>query len=281
MKHDVVVYSAHYNPKLDRVLRAFAYGIPRSLNARIGDMRRPVQSKYAVIFGLVKNSYKPTHLKKPIIDLVGIENTIVLESAFVLRKKYFAAGFGGIHGGADFKSDGKPLDRWKLMEVDVQPWQRRPEGYMLVCGQLPRDTNVQNTDHIGWCQKVVRYYRKIGVPVLFRPHPRSDDPMVYEISPDLLDTNKKISQSLSKARAVVTWNSTSGIDAMLAGVPVIAQGQDSMAGLIASLDLDPDKLIYPDRTPLLAKIGYAQWTLREMMDGLAWKHLMGNWNGEK
>lgn len=273
---DIVVYKAHYNSKLDRVLRAFAAGIPGHVNATMGDLRKPKKSKYAVIFGLVKKTYKPTHLKKAVIDLVGLKNVIVLESAFLKRKKYWAAGFGGIHGGADFRAEGKPLDRWKLLDIEPKPWQRRIDGPMVVCGQLPRDTNVQHFDYISWCQETVEYYRSRRIPVVFRPHPRINEPNVYGIPESLFDTNPKLATTLQTARAVVLWNSTSGIDAMLQGVPVIAMGKDALSAPIASTDLDPGKLVYPDRTPLLAKIGYAQWTLNEMLSGKTWKHLMGD-----
>lgn len=281
MSFDVIVYRAHYNPKLDRVLRAFYLGIPKNVHRHLGDLRQPKPSRYAVIFGLVKKSYKPTHLKQRVIDLVGMDNVIVLESAFVQRKTYFTAGFGGIHGAADFKDAGKPLDRWNNMSVTVKEWQKRPKGYMLVCGQLPRDTNVQHMDHIAWCQDTVDYYRARNIPVLFRPHPRMENPLDYGVPAELLDTNKKITQSLQHARAVVTYTSTSGIDAMLQGVPVIAIGRDSMSACIASNSLDPDSLIYPDRKPLLVRIGYAQWTMRELLTGKAWEHLVGKSLGGK
>jgi len=266
----VNVYLPGYNEKLKAVLEAFAEGIP---GAELRAMDDYAPSDIAVIFGLVKDSYPQTWPKREILERHEGRSLIVVESAFTLRGQYYAIGFGGIHGGADFRNEDSPNDRWQQMRVRTKRWQRRPKGApVIVCGQLPRDTNVQETDHIGWVNDTVDYYLERDIPVRFRPHPRIHDPRVYGI-PEALWDQQKLGKTLKEARCVVTWNSTTGVDALIAGVPVIACGYGSVSRPMASDRLDPDFLRFPSRRQFFANLGYAQWTLDEMREGLPWRHL--------
>lgn len=264
-----IVYVPPYNQKHSDLLARFAKGIPNAKIRNLGDYE---PCDIAVIFGLVKRAYKPTLLKQEILDKHQGERLIVVESAFVNRGLYWAVGFGGIHGGADFKTAAVGPDRWQEMGVKTRKWQQRPNGPVVVCGQLPRDTNVQNTNHIGWCRKTTKFYKDLGVPVLFRPHPRSENIRSYNVAVDL-DT-RPMNETLEEARCVVIWNSTSGVDALIKGVPVIACSPDAMAWPVASHSRNLDKLRYPSRTEFFNKLGYSQWTADEFENGAVWNHLM-------
>ena len=272
----VHVYLPDYNPKLAAVLRAFAAGIDR-VNpgwAEVRPLGDPAPCDVAVIFGLVKKSYEPTWAKQAILDRHKGRGLLVIESAFVRRGEYWSVGFGGINGRADFRSAAMPPDRWQALGIKSRRWHRREDGPVVVCGQLPRDTNVQDTDHAAWCREAVAYYRGLGVQVWFRPHPRIADPEIYGVDPALYDPNRKIGETLKQARCLVTYNSNSGTDAAIAGVPVIACDPGSFAWPVAAHDLDRvDHLRCPSRRAWLAGLGYSQWNLEEMRAGLAWRHL--------
>ena len=134
--------------------------------------------------------------------------------------------------------------------------------------QPPRDTQVQDVDHIGWCRRTVKECQKIYTDVSFRPHPKCE-PEIYGIDEGLLDTGK-LRSTLDGARCVVTWNSTTGVDAIIAGVPVIAMDPGAMAWPVASHTLSAP-LRRPARTEWLNRLGYSQWTEREMREGLPWR----------
>ncbi len=266
----VVVYTPGYNETLTNVLTAFAEGIP---GAEIHDQSDYVPADVAVIFGVFKQAYKPTWTKKIIMDHHSGRSLIIVESAFIRRKRFYQIGLGGFAGGADFRNDDVPMDRWEAISVPSKPWQKRPDGQVVVMGQLPRDTSVQSTNHIRWCQETVRYYEAQGLPVVFRPHPRIDNPDVYGIDPALWDERKLI-HSLREARVFVTYNSTTGVDGAVKGVPVIACDKGSMAWPVSHHQLrDIHRLQYPSRHKWLAGLGYAQWTLDEMREGMPWRHL--------
>jgi len=264
----VIAYAPQYNEKHTDVLTAFADGA----GGKVRWLEEYEPCDVAVIFGLVKYSFRPTWEKLAILNHHRCRSLIVIESGFTLRGQYWAIGSGGIHGNADFRADNAPDDRWGAMDVDTLPWQRREDGPVIVCGQLPRDTNVQDTDHIRWCRDTVDYYLSKDIPVLFRPHPRIKDASVYGVPEELHDRGK-IWRSLETARCVVIWNSTTGVDALINGVPVIACGHGAMAAPMSSSELDLDKLRYPSRQQFFASLGYSQWTLEEMREGLPWRHL--------
>lgn len=271
----VIVYEPHYNNKHQMVLRALAEGM-RSCGemVEVRDLRDYQPCDVAVIFGAVKNSYPPTWPKREILQRHQGRSLLMVESAFVRRGEYWQIGWGGYAGTADFRNQGMPIDRWHSLGIPAKKWRKGQEnGPVVVCGQLPRDTQVQDIDHVRWCRETVAYYARNGYPVLFRPHPRVNDPEIYGVPGDLLDTGK-IKDTLGEARCFVTWNSTSCVDALRVGVPAITCHPSSIGWPVSRHRLqDVDDLWYPDRSEWLAGLGYAQWNLDEIQEGLPWRHL--------
>ncbi len=266
----VVIYLNWYNEKHCTILKAFAEGVP---GAVVRDVREYGPCDIAVIFGGVKKSYEPTWAKQKIIDRHKDRSLIMIESAFVRRGQYWQVGFGGTAGNADFRSDGMPFDRWLGFGINGNPWQYRPDSPVIVCGQLLRDTQVQYVDHRAWCRETVDYFDKLGVPVLFRPHPRAGAEDDYTVDAKYVDI-RPIDDVLNFARCFVSYNSTSAVDAIVHGVPVMVGDPSSIAWNMGVQGLaHPDSLIYPKRRPWLSGLGYSQWGLQEMRDGLPWKHL--------
>lgn len=272
----VVVYEPHYNEKHQMVLRALAEGIRAcGQDVEVRDLRDYTPCDIAVIFGGMKDAFPPTWPKGEILKRHQGRSLLMVESAFVLRGEYWQIGWGGFAGNADFNLTGdEPIDRWRSFGLRMKPWRKhQAEGPVVVCGQLPHDTQVQDVDHVGWCQSAVEYYQQKGIPVLFRPHPRAKRLSIYGIPERLMDT-RKIKETLNEARCFVTWNSTSCVDALRVGVPAITCDPSSIGWPVSRHRLeDVDDLWYPDRTQWLAGLGYAQWNLQEIREGLPWRHL--------
>lgn len=267
----VAVYKPQYNEGHQDILESFAQGIPGAEIRWLEDFQP--DSDVAVVFGWYKYAYQPTMKKKRIIDhYLAKRRLIIIESAFLKRKEYYQIGWNGFAGHADFMNKGMPMDRWKSMGILAKPWTERKDGLIVICGQLPRDTQVQDVDHLAWCKETFNWYHKaFGNRVVFRPHPRNISPGEYGIESKYFD-NRGLGQVFSEASLVVTWNSTTGVEAAVAGIPVVAYDAGSMARPVAQTcrSIIP---IYPVRVEWLAGIGYAQWTPHEMRCGLPWKHL--------
>lgn len=266
----ILIFEPDYNPKHRKILRALAEGIP---GAEVRPLDRYEPCDIAVIFGAAKDAYPPTWPKREILARHQGRRLLMVESAFVRRGDYYQIGWGGFAGNADFNNGGAPDDRWRAMNIPTKPWQNRPDGAVIVCGQLPRDTQVQDVDHVKWCKNTVDTLSQMGERVLFRPHPRQQDASIYGIPEGLIDKRRMV-HSLDDAKCVVTWNSTSSVDALIQGVPAITIHPSSIAYPVAQHKLRAvQSLQYPSRRQWLAGLGYAQWTLDEMRRGLPWKHL--------
>src|SRR5690348_13590026 len=166
----VVVYFPPYNEKHRAILEAFAEGVPGAIVKPVTEYE---PSDIAVIFGGVKKAFPPSHSKQVILDRHSGRSLIMIESAFVKRGEYWQVGFGGVAGNADFRNENMPSDRWLRFGLKGRPWQTRPGGAVVVCGQLIRDTQVQDVDHALWCRQTIVHYSKMNLNVVFRPHPKA------------------------------------------------------------------------------------------------------------
>jgi hypothetical protein len=81
-------------------------------------------------------------------------------------------------------------------------------------------------------------------------------------------------QDLDNAWAMVTHNSTAGVDAAVYGIPVFNTDDKALSWEVANHNFEtinsPQK---PDRTQWLNNLGYAMWSQQEIEQGLAWQHL--------
>lgn len=264
----VCIFEPWYDPSHQKLLRALSEGIPGS---KVCDVRKYEPCDVAVIFGLVKRSYANTQTKAEIIRKHR-GPVLVMERGYVRREDYWSLGWGGINGRADFRNQGMPDDRWKALGVPLKPWADR-DGPVLVCGQVPWDVTVQDTDHKAWCRETVAHVRSKGFEVRFRPHPyalqRGAD---YGVDKGLI-SRRSLAEDLGAARACVTYSSNAGVEAVVAGIPTYAADIGSMA--LAHRDLDELLTVptRPDRTQWAADIAYAQWTVDEFRSGEAWAHI--------
>lgn len=262
----VCVFEPDWDPVHQEVLRAFAKGC----DAKVCDLRHYEPCDVAVIFGLVKQSFAKSHLKAHIIR-AHKGPLLVLERGWLNREHYWSAGYDGINGAADFRNADVPGDRWRKLGIDLAPW-RDGGDYALVCGQVPWDVTVQDQDHKRWCRETVRKLRKAGHEVRFRPHPYAVSKGVdYRVPTNLVSRNASLAQDLAGAMFCATWNSTAGVEAAVAGVPVVVSGFHSMADPVASRGFR--QLVRPDRTQWAHGLAYGQWTLEEFRAGRAWRHL--------
>jgi hypothetical protein len=277
----VVVYLSG-DPVHDRVLKAFYEGCP--LKKEYRQVTDYVPSDIAVIFGVYKSKVPKSFPRGNVFRQQRAKNldVIVLETGYINRgdgeNHHYAAGFNGLNGRADFKNRGMSDDRYIQLasEFPVQtvlkPYcEPRETGHILLCGQVPWDASVDHIDYVGWLnQTATRLKEQTRRKIVFRPHPLAKIPPIegceYSTVP--------IWEDMVRATAVVTFNSNSGVEALINGVPVFAFDEGSMVWSICNKDLR--RIDFPETPPRqrwLNDLCYAQWTLKEMMEGKAWSHL--------
>lgn len=222
---------------------------------------------FAVVWGERIRIRMADRFKKPIL---------VMERGYLGdRFKYTSLGWDGLNGRAEWpKIDDR--SRWDTNFSDlIHDW-RRNDGYALIMGQVPGDAALNGVSIGGWYTDVACKLHGLGWDVRFREHPlqvqrgaaRSDVPHAPTIEGSLVD-------ALNSAGLVVTYNSTSGVNAMLYGCPVHAEDCGSMVYPLASHDL---KINMPYRLKHFHRMAWMQWSMNEIKSGAAWdvvRHVRG------
>lgn len=200
---------------------------------------------------------------------------LVMERGYIgNRQQWMSLGFNDLNGHADFRNKNSGAERWNSCGWEMADW-KRDGKYILVAGQVPGDNSVKHLNIREVIQASIDYLNKASFrPVLYRPHPLAKEtwrPRDCKVSED-----RTLKQDLENAFCCVTINSNTGVDATMAGVPVVTLDRGAMAWDIAGHDVK-DALIpkRPDRTQWAWNMAYTQWNEDEVRRGEAWAHLVG------
>ena len=242
------------------------------INVKVSHNDIPIACDYAVMW-----SHGPTWAnviadrRKRKLDYVVLDRGVVggqMESACI--------GMNGLRRESIFQPSLMINDRSEQYSSLMKKWKPGKE-YVLLMGQLPGDASLSGLDINSWTRARVREIEAAGYKVIYRPHPRAKYTQPYGVpfmTADLDDCFKR-------ALCVYTYSSTSGADALLAGVPVIAESENSpvydMVGHGVA-DIKQAKK-QPDRQQWLNDIAHIQFSLDEFKNGYAWTHLMEWING--
>lgn len=154
----------------------------------------------------------------------------------------------------------------------LKPWKTDGKGYALILGQFPGDAAIEGVDMEGFYNHAARRLEEFGYAVRFRPHPAAEARGVRVAALPAHRIGGTLAEALAGAALAVTWNSNSGVDAVLAGVPLIAMDEGSMAWEMAAHDVGVDP-VRPSRWEWAARLAWTQWTAEEIASGAAWAHM--------
>lgn len=289
----VCVYYPKENQEHTDTLGAMAEGIPGAQYRPVESYRAKEAPDVAVVFGMYKKAVPYSAFRGRIFEVQKYlgKKTLVLEKGYVKRDQYYAVGWGGLNGRADFRNIGMPADRAELLGVEMKPW-NLDGSYYLIAGQIPWDASVEHTEFFKWVALILRRVQGIVKdPVVFRPHPlmQGDATELYEEMEKhgvTIDTDSLLEDALAGAKAVITFNSNVGVDALIAGKPVLSFDEGSMAYSASKHHveylLDPGLIIARlNREQWFNDLAYAQWTRAEMEKGVAWGHISKDLELEK
>jgi len=154
----------------------------------------------------------------------------------------------------------------------LQPWKQGGD-YVLLMGQVPGDMSLQGRDLSGWyASSTLEALREYRLPVKFRPHPLALKKGYKNIPFGATLAEGNLDDSLAGAAVVVTYNSNSGVDAVIAGVPAVAVDSGSMATDMVSESIGG--YFRPDREQWAAELAWKQWRMDEIRSGAALEHLL-------
>lgn len=261
------------DPVHDRVLKAFYDGCSVDKKLVTGFEYEP--SEVAVIFGVYKSKVRRSWPRGKVFRQQREQNldVVVLETGYVNRgdgeSNHYAAGFNGLNGRADFRNKGMGPERWDALGAQLRPYSRGSN--IILCAQVPHDASVGMHDHRRWLletsQELQRATRR---SIVFRPHPLFKYPQL----PGCKFSDGPLEKDLENAHCVVTFNSNSAVEALIYGKPVFAFDEGSMVWDVCNKSLEQlEEPELSDRKQWARDLAYCQWTIQEMSQGLAWKHL--------
>lgn len=195
---------------------------------------------------------------------------LVMERGFIGdRFNWTSLGWDGLNGRARFTKVDDASRFKKNFGHLLKPWKRKTSGYALVCGQVAGDAALTGVDIHQWYRTTSVALYKQGWDVKFRQHPVEVQRGVAVPGVPFAEVVKgSLDDALSGAGLVITYNSNTGVDAILSGVPVHAADAGSMVYDLSSRDFVPIK---PKRQKRLHEMAWCQWQLDEIKSGAAWE----------
>lgn len=164
-----------------------------------------------------------------------------------------------------------PLDRLESLGIETSERRRVKNQCVLILGQRTGgEAHGMNRGPFEmWAQSVVERVKSLSDSrVVWRPHPADVWPV--EGAPLSDPRERSLADDLAEAWLVVTYNSDAAIEALIAGLPVVAEGPAVYSEISGSLS-SFGKIAAPPAGHLrevLARIAYSQWTAEEIVSGL-------------
>lgn len=193
---------------------------------------------------------------------------LVMERGYLGDRFYWTSlGWNGLNGNAEFPE--YPDDGGERFRSHYKMKAWRTDGeYVLLMGQVPGDASLRGADLSGWyVDAAMKAQNAYEMPVRFHEHPMAvrrgirRRPRFTEPSIGTLD------EALSRAAVVVTYNSNSAVDAVMAGVPAVTLDKGSMAWDVAAHRIG--ELHRPAREAWAHGLAWRQWSLDEIASGFA------------
>jgi hypothetical protein len=258
----------------------------------------PVNTDVGVIQGFVHNSGKNgphLQLRQDVYNTQtrNGKRTIIVDSNLFLyadpgnSNKFLRYSYDGIFPSTgEYCNNNPDPARWELIKsklgIDLKPW-KSGGRYILICCQRDGGWSMNGTPLLNWLVKVINEIRKYsGKPIMIRFHP-GDKNVVnhkralarYKLGEVVVSHTPNIIDDFKTAAAVVSHNSSPGVVAAIEGVPVfLTDHKNSQACDVAHTDFSfLEKPQEFDRDLWIQKMAQMHWTLDELKDGTAWRHL--------
>lgn len=246
---------------------AFAEGLRRhGWNVHVG--RDPRPGDRLVVFWGVRRAAEMAAVRAS-----GAEVCVLERGYLGDRFAWTSVSFGGgLNGRAEFRGVRNDVARFRAHFADLmRPWRSVADGYALLVGQVEGDMSLAPLGgKLGrWYRRTAAALAEAGHDVRFRPHPVAVERGQRVALPGVPVLGGSLDDALRDAARVVTWNSNTAVDAVLAGVPTVACDEGSMAWAVTGrepLAAPPT----PDRWAWAGRLAWCQWSRDEMRSGACW-----------
>src|SRR5262245_60729665 len=202
---------------------------------------------------------------------IAAPHLLVMERAHLPdRMRNTSIGWDGLGRGGRYPVADDGGARWRERYSHLlEPW-KRGGFYALLLGQVEDDAAVRGLDFAQWAQQQTDALIARGYSVVFRKHPLAARDQSKPVGSTL--SRQTLRDDLAQAAVAVTYNSTAGVEAVLAGVPTVTLDQGAMAWPVAGHGLN-ERQVRPNRERWCWDMAWTQWTLDEIAAGDAWERL--------
>lgn len=190
------------------------------------------------------------------IPALILEQTCWVAPGTERRGHNCSLSWNGLTGGGWWPADLPDRGNWR---PELLPWRDPASGVITIFGQLPGDRSLRGADIEAWMDEAYATLRCLypTQKVEVRPHPLTlQDPASIE----------PLAECFARTSLAVTYNSTTGAEAVIQGIPTIACHPGSLArpAAVSSLLACPE---CPDRDDWLHVLATRHATLEAMRRG--------------
>lgn len=259
----------------------------------------PVDADVAVVQGFVHPGSKNSlhlNLRKEVFEKQqrdGKRSIIVDSNLFLYAdpkntRQYLRYSYDGIFPNTgEYCNDNPDPARWeklrKELKILVKPWSMSRGKHILITCQRDGGWSMDGQQLMPWLLRTIKEIRNnTDRPLRIRFHP-GDKKILdhkralarYRLPGVTVSHYDNILQDFISCHAVVSYNSSPAIAAAIEGIPVVVLDPErSQAAPVAHTSLsDLEKLREFDREKWLHSMAQMHWTLSELKDGTAWRHL--------
>lgn len=232
---------------------AFDAGL-RAVGYKLLTQARPAGPEDLLV---VWNRYGAAHAMANAWEKQG-GTVLVCENGYIGKddqgRQYYAIAAHGHNGSGWWPSNGGER-RFEKLGIEVKPWVKRPDGYALVCGQRgigsPSMASPQNW-HVNAAAHVAKWHPNVKI----RLHP-GNQPAKIPLETDL-----------AGAAYCVIWSSSSGVKALIEGIPVIYDAPHWICeGAASRMRMSFEDPTDDERLEALERMAWAQWSVAEIESG--------------
>lgn len=247
--------------------KAFCKGLKKHgfTDVSVQHHNKPTKCDLAVFWGM--------HHSRPIQQMQKQHKNdwLMMERGYIGDRFHWTSlAYNGLNGYGQFDNKNSPSDRWdRFFGDELKEW--HDGNHILITGQVPGDASMKHVGgRLDYNKMVMDIQKHTNKKILFRPHPQRKTAPPRNTKP----STGNLQQALARAHCVVTFNSNTSVDAVLAGTPCIVQDKGSMAWEVCGHKIlqvnNPPRL---DRMQWCYNMAYTQWSPEEIADGTAWEHI--------
>ena len=287
------------NPEKPKIIVNFIEGVwAAGDKGQIVCDYNPVDADVAVVQGFVHpGSKQGDHLtlRKNVFEKQqrdGKRSIIVDSNLFLYAdkgnsKQFLRYSYDGVFPSTgEYCNDQPDPARWNLISqrlgIKLKPL-KKTGGNILICCQRDGGWSMDGQPLMPWLVKTIQEIRKFSNrKIVVRFHPGDKNILNhkrmmarYRLPDVIISHADSILRDFTNAYCVINLNSSPAVAAAIEGIPIIVlDPNNSQAADVAHHSLsDIEKLKDFDRESWIQKMAQMHWSLDELKDGTAWKHL--------